>query len=164
MDTLERISRKLNDIVKHVTAFLLAAMSILVFLQVIFRYLLAYPLAWSEETASFSFVWMSLLGASIALRHGDHPSLDILFRFFPAPVRKWVQVLIYLAIIFVLTILLIYGLRLAVMMKGQVTAALHYSVAYVYAVLPISASIMLVHTISLAVTAILGGDREQGAR
>jgi TRAP-type C4-dicarboxylate transport system permease small subunit len=162
MDILERISQTLNGIMKYVAAFLLAAMTILVFLQVVFRYLLALPLAWSEETASFSFVWMSLLGASIALRHGDHPSLDVLFRYFPAPVKKWVQVLIYCTILFVLTVLLIYGFRLAVMMKGQVTAALHYSVAYMYAVLPLSALVMLVHTVALTVKTVLRGVEDKG--
>jgi TRAP-type transport system small permease protein len=160
MKKLEWISQKLNGVVKYATAFLLAAMTILVFLQVVFRYLLDYPLAWSEETASFSFVWMSLLGASVALRHGDHPSLDVLFRFFPVPVKKWVQILIHLAIIFVLTVLLIYGFKLALMMKAQVTAALHYSVAYVYAVLPVSALIMLVHTVALTVKTYMKGPEE----
>jgi len=92
-------------------------MTILVFLQVVFRYLLDAPLDWSEEMASFAFVWMALLGASVGLRNDEHPRLDIFYQVFPDWVKK---------------------------LSG---AALGYSVSYVYVVLPISAVIMFIHVL-----------------
>lgn len=147
MVRIDRISEQLDHAVKYVAAFLIAAMSVLVFLQVLFRYVLDAPLDWSEESSSFAFVWMALLGASIGLKHEEHPSLDIFFRLFPSGIQKLTRMLINLSIIFMLVILFIFGLKLTISMKLQSTAALGYSVAFVYVVLPISAVIMLIHVI-----------------
>lgn len=43
--------------------------------QVIARYILAQPPAWTEELARFSMVWAGLLGASCAFRLRSDPSL-----------------------------------------------------------------------------------------
>jgi len=43
--------------------------------QVVARYLLSQPPAWTEELARFSMVWAGLLGASCAFRGHADPSL-----------------------------------------------------------------------------------------
>ena len=145
MDILGRVSDILNQWTKYLAGVLIAAMTIFVFLQVLCRYLLKAPLDWSEELSTFTFVWMSLLGASIGLKNSEHPRLDLFFNFFSERIKKIVTVLCNLAILFMLVILFIYGWKLTVSMKSQLTAALRYSVSFVYVVLPISAAIMFIH-------------------
>ena len=145
MDALKRFSNVLNQWTKYLAGVLIAAMTILVFLQVLFRYLLNAPLDWSEELSTFTFVWMSLLGASIGLKNSEHPRLDLFFNFLAPTRKKIVTVLCNLAILFMLIILFIYGWKLTVLMKSQLTAALRYSVSFVYVVLPISSAIMFIH-------------------
>ncbi|MBW1752626.1 MAG: TRAP transporter small permease [Deltaproteobacteria bacterium] len=147
MKLLDGISRRLNQAMKFLAGFLIAAMTILVFLQVVFRYLLDAPLDWSEEMASFAFVWMALLGASVGLRNDEHPRLDIFYQVFPDWVKKLSGLLINLAILFMLVVLFIFGLKFTIAMQMQRTAALGYSVSYVYVVLPISAVIMFIHVL-----------------
>jgi TRAP-type C4-dicarboxylate transport system permease small subunit len=147
MALLFRIGDLLNGAIKFLAGFLTAATATLVLLQVIFRYFLKAPLAWSEETASFAFVWMALLGASVGLKGEDHPNLDILITRFPKAFQKAAAVLINLCILFVLVVMFIYGGKLAISMKSQLTAALGYSVAYMYAVLPLSALVMAFHVV-----------------
>lgn len=147
MKLLDGISRRLNQAMKLLSGFLIAAMTILVFLQVVFRYLLDAPLDWSEEMASFAFVWMALLGASVGLRNDEHPRLDIFYQVFPDWLKKLSGLLINLAILFMLVVLFIFGLKFTIAMQMQRTAALGYSVSYVYVVLPISAVIMFIHVL-----------------
>lgn len=153
MSKLESLSERLNTIVKHTSGILTAGISVLVFLEVLFRYVLDQPLDWSEEMSTFAFAWMCLLGASVGLRYDEHPRLDIFFSRFPRTVQKVARIIINFAIIFMLVVLLIYGYKLTVMMRMQRTAALGYSISFVYAVLPVSAFIMLVHMV--AQTAVL---------
>ena len=127
--------------------FLTGAMAVLVFLQVLFRYVLEAPLDWSEEMSTFAFAWMCLLGASVGLRYDQHPRLDILLIRFPPLIQKGARALINFSIMFMLVVLLVYGVKLTMTMKMQKTAALGYSVSFVYVVLPLSAMIMLVHMI-----------------
>lgn len=145
---MDRISQLLNTTVKHMAGFLTGVMAILVFLQVLFRYVLDAPLDWSEEMSTFAFAWMCLLGASVGLRYDEHPRLDIFLNRFPQMMQKFTRLLINLSVLFMLVVLLIYGWRLTMVMKMQKTAALGYSVSFVYIVLPLSALIMIFHVIA----------------
>ena len=158
---LNRISNGLNEVVKYLAAFLLAAMTIIVFLQVLFRYVLNHPLDWSEELGSFAFVWASLLGATIGLKRRENPRLDLIVNLFPGKMQRTIEELYNLAILFLLAVLFIYGAKLTVSMKSQLTAALQYSVSFVYAVLPISAAIMFIHLAIQTVRLFLGENQEK---
>ena len=50
--------------------------AVVVLLQVLMRYLFAYPNPWSEEVSRFCFIWLSLLGASLAVEHRAHFGFD----------------------------------------------------------------------------------------
>ena len=158
---LDRVSHGLNEVVKYLAAVLLASMTLLVFLQVLFRYVLNHPLDWSEELSSFAFVWMSLLGASIGLKRNEHPRLDLIVNLFPSKTQKTIAGLYNIAILFLLAVLFIYGVRLTVSMKSQLTAALQYSVSFVYAVLPVSAAIMFIHLAIQTVGLFLAKNQER---
>jgi len=71
-----------------------------------------------------------------------------LLRVLPPPVEKYVRLFINITIAFMLSILFIFGVKLTLTMKMQKTAALGYSVSFVYLVLPLSAAIMLLHIFS----------------
>ena len=51
---------------------LLAVMTAVALLNVVTRYLIRYSLAFTEEVVVSLFVWLTLLGASIAFREGMH--------------------------------------------------------------------------------------------
>ncbi len=53
-------------------ATLFAIMGIIMFVNVISRYLLKYSLAFTEELVVSFFVWLTLLGAGVAFREGTH--------------------------------------------------------------------------------------------
>ncbi len=64
----------------HRAALAIAVLAVAVLLassswQVIARYLLSQPPAWTEELARFAMVWAGLLGASCAFRQNADPSL-----------------------------------------------------------------------------------------
>ena len=40
--------------------------------QVFTRYALGRPIAWVEESATYAFIWMSFVGASVGLKEGRH--------------------------------------------------------------------------------------------
>jgi TRAP-type C4-dicarboxylate transport system permease small subunit len=158
---LEHVSDVLNTVVKHMAGFLLAAMTVVVFLQVLFRYVFDAPLDWSEELATFTFAWMALLGAGVGLKYNQHPSLDIFQSRFPPILQKIAQVLVNLAVMFMLIVLCIYGWKLTMVMRMQTMAALGYSVAFIYIILPISAIIMLFHVVARTINMIAPGARKK---
>jgi len=52
-------------------------MTVMVFLQVIFRYVLGEALSFSEELARYMFVWSVAMGSALALRSHSHIGVEV---------------------------------------------------------------------------------------
>jgi TRAP-type C4-dicarboxylate transport system permease small subunit len=64
-----------------------ALMVVAVWLEVIYRYVLLDPLAWTDELAVYCMVWLAYLGVGVGFRHDEHPSLEFLVSRLPAGAR-----------------------------------------------------------------------------
>ncbi len=69
--------------------FLLSAMVVMVFGNVVLRYGFNSGLDFSEELSRFFFIWVTFLGAIIALRENAHLGLDTLVRVLPRAGQKF---------------------------------------------------------------------------
>ena len=69
-------------------AILFAAMAIITFLNIISRYLLKYSFAFTDELVVSFFVWLTLLGASIAFREQSHLGFTFLIDRLPPKFQK----------------------------------------------------------------------------
>jgi len=70
------------------TAASLALMVVLVFGNVVMRYGFNSGITVSEELSRWLFVWLTFLGAIVALREGAHLGSDTLVSRMPLPVKK----------------------------------------------------------------------------
>jgi C4-dicarboxylate transporter DctQ subunit len=61
-------------------AFLLAAMTLITFAQVIARYVFNYSFVWALELVTFLFAWLIFLGMSYGVRVGSHIGVDALVK------------------------------------------------------------------------------------
>ncbi|WP_337844588.1 TRAP transporter small permease subunit [Thermus sp.] len=85
------LSRWLGRLEEALLALLLGGMATLAFLNVLTRYFLRYPLAFTEELTVNAFVWTTLLGIAIGLREGAegaHIRFVALTEILPAPWRR----------------------------------------------------------------------------
>lgn len=60
-------SQAYDAVALPVSKVLLAAMIVLVAVQVVFRYALNYPITWSEELTAYLFAWLIFLGATVSI-------------------------------------------------------------------------------------------------
>jgi tripartite ATP-independent transporter DctM subunit len=87
-------------------AFLLAEVGIL-FAGVVSRYLFDRPLVWTDELASSLFLWLTMFGAVIALRRGEHMTLTAFVGVMPAAWRPRCEALAgIVSVLFMLEMLL----------------------------------------------------------
>jgi len=56
----------------------LAVMVIVIFVQIVMRYVFNNSLSWSEEFARYLFVWFSWIGVSAGLKDGEHLKVEVL--------------------------------------------------------------------------------------
>jgi len=84
----------------------LAVMVVLVFGNVLLRYAFDSGIAVSEEMSRWLFVWVTFLGAVIALREHGHLGTDMLLDRLPLPMRKLCLGASYLLMLFTCWLLL----------------------------------------------------------
>lgn len=72
---LDRTSAFLNRLALYGAVLSVLILVLVASWQVIARYVLAQPPAWTEELARFTMVWAGLLGASVAFRAQVDPTL-----------------------------------------------------------------------------------------
>ncbi|GAA6733983.1 hypothetical protein YIM1640_10530 [Thermus oshimai] len=85
------LPRWLGRLEEALLALLLGGMVTLAFLNVLTRYFLRYPLAFTEELTVNAFVWATLLGIAIGLREGGegaHIRFVALTEALPPPWRR----------------------------------------------------------------------------
>ena len=140
--------RLLDNSLKAILALLMAAMVVAVLWQIISRYVLVAPSGWTEETARLILVWLGILGGSYAYRTSAHLGLDLLVHNLGSRNQLKVGMVIdFCVMAFAAVVMVFGGLSLVVMTHEltQLTAVLHLPMAYVYGVLPLSGSLIVIY-------------------
>lgn len=117
---------------------------IIVFIQVIMRYLFHNSLSWSEEVARYLFLWLSWIGASYAVRERAHFRVEIFANLMKGRVRQYYDILIFIAW-FIFCIFLTwqsYNLTHFLWIHHQLSAALQMPMAFAYASVPVGSALM----------------------
>jgi TRAP-type C4-dicarboxylate transport system permease small subunit len=126
---------------------LVAAITVIVFLQVVYRYVLTEPLHWSEELARYLFVWLSILGATLGLQKRGHFGLDFFYRILPNKGRRFLQFLTCLLMGCVILVIFVQGIRLVQATVLQESPAMGIPMGWAYACLPVGALLMAIHLV-----------------
>lgn len=88
-----------------------AVMLVMVFGNVVLRYVFNSGISASEEASRILFVWMVFLGAVVAMREHGHLGVDSAVMKLPPGVRKVVQGLVLLAMLYLCSLMLIGSWR-----------------------------------------------------
>lgn len=162
--SLDALSRGANRVAEWVMAALLAAMALLVGVQIAGRFVFAYSLFWSDELARFLLIWISFLGMSVGVRRRAHPGIDSLVRALPPqPARAILMLALALALLF-FAAMVFYGGVLVLRTWPQRSVALELRMGYPYLAVPVSGLLMLLHAAALGLRGAppgvaAGGDR-----
>jgi C4-dicarboxylate transporter DctQ subunit len=149
MNTFVRVLTKFDHLLARgeaaVIISMVAVMTVVVFLQVAYRYVLTQPLHWSEELARYLFVWLSILGATLGVQKQGHFGLEIFFRMFPKKGQWLLRLLIHLLMGGVILVLIAYGITLVEKTALQESPAMGIPMSWAYACLPVGAALMAIH-------------------
>lgn len=142
MKTFERYFLGAN---RWALILLLAAMAVLIFVNVALRYLTSHSIEWAEEVSRHMMIWLTFLGAGPVLRYGGHIAIDnlqdALPRTFAVAIRAFVALLLFAFFAFMVW----YGWLYMGRTMFQLTAATQIPFAYIYAAMPVGGALLLVH-------------------
>lgn len=134
---------------EYFLAFTLSLSVLIIFAQVIMRYVFKSSLSWSEELARYLFLWQIWLGASFAVKHNKHLRADVLQNVLPQKFKYPIEVL-YTVIWLAFCVFLAYKSTLLVSrisMVGQLSAAMRLPMKYAYASVPAGCILMSIRLI-----------------
>jgi C4-dicarboxylate transporter DctQ subunit len=86
------MSNFINKLEEVIISLLLASMTLLVFVEVVFRFGLGVGIHWAQEMTLLLSGWMVMFGVSYGIKVGSHIGVDALVRLFPGKVRRGVAV------------------------------------------------------------------------
>lgn len=142
---LSQISHWLNRTAEATSCFLLLVMTLVVALQVVFRYLLGASLTWSEELGRYLLVWITFLGAGIAFKRGAHMGFTLLLGSMAVRLQTIAQTITLISILGFLGIAIWKGIQLAVFNMAQHSPAMGVPIGFAYLAIPTGCLIMGVH-------------------
>jgi TRAP-type C4-dicarboxylate transport system permease small subunit len=128
-------------------------MSVIVLLQVFFRFVIYMPFPWSEEIARYLMIWVGMIGSFVALRKGRHIGVTFLMERIPAAVARVLNPLIQIVLVGFLAVIAAQGGKLAVLNATQKSPAMMIPMIYPYLAIPVGAALMI-----LEMTAVLMKD------
>jgi TRAP-type C4-dicarboxylate transport system permease small subunit len=129
---------------------LMAAMAVLVFANVVSRYLLNYSIIWVEELTRYMMVWVGFLGSGLVLRYGAHIAVDVFQELLPVPAAQALRAAIVALLAATFLSMAWLGLRYAAFAWGQETPVLNWSTGLIYLCIPIGSILLLAHLLLIA--------------
>lgn len=141
---MKRLKTFLDDLEENLLCGILALMVIIIFLQVIMRYVFANSLTWSEELARYLFIWLTWLGTGYAFKSNRHLRIEFLVDKLSVRVRYYLEFLI-LVLWLGFSVFLVYQGWIVTNLnwtRGQLSAAMQIPMALAYAAVPVGCLFM----------------------
>lgn len=148
MRRLRALNRALVAIETYAAGTLVVTVTVVVLLQVLMRYLFAHPNPWSEEVSRFCFIWLSLLGASLAVENRAHFRFDQVANGLTHRAKRAVEMGVRAVVLLFALFLIGTGIGLVDLTVGERSAALNLPFALVYAAVPVSGMLMIIHMLA----------------
>ncbi|WP_240776258.1 TRAP transporter small permease [Nitrincola alkalilacustris] len=143
---LQKLERGIDAILQPVVVLGMLALIGVITLQIISRvFFNAVP--WTEEIARFLLIWITFLGAALAFQRGRHIAVTFVVDTLPLGIKKVARILACLIIIGFMLSLVIIGYEYMQVQSFQKSPSLRWSMYYVYAIMPISAALMLFYAL-----------------
>lgn len=134
MTPLRTLADLLARWANHLSAALLLSMFVVFIMQIIFRYLLSWPVLWTVEWVTIAWLWGILFSFAFVIKTGDMIRLDILYNAVPRGWRRAMDVFTGLTVAAIFTWTLPAAWDFITFMKIERTAAFRWPFDLVFGI------------------------------
>lgn len=162
---LRTLERGLVTANQAAIVLMMMAMAGLVFGNVVSRYVFGNSLNWSEEIARYLMIWITYLGAGLAMREGQHVAIEYAQTLLPRRMQPWVRGFVALLILAFLAILTYVGFQFSEFAWRQRTPVMQWPMGAMYLAIPIGALLFAMHFLAIArewIVAVPGFEEPEG--
>lgn len=149
MKTFESVLLAVN---RWVLILLLGSMSIIVFTNVVSRYITGDSIPWAEEVARHMMIWLTFLGCGLVLRSGGHIAIDNLQDAVSTKAAQWIRALIMALVLVFFAVMFWASITYVQRTMTQLTAGTQIPFGFIYMAMPVGAALTIVHLLLVART------------
>lgn len=142
------LHRTVMRLIEAVAVVLLVTETVILLAGVVSRYVLDNPLSWSDELASMLFIWLSMLGAVLALDRDEHMRLSAVVNRLSPNWRGWFETMSALVVCVFVAFIIVPAWQHAVEQMPITTPALELPDGLRAAALPVGIVLMFVAAVS----------------
>lgn len=143
--------RKISDGIYKVSGvFIIIALGVivvLVFTQVVSRYVLKFPIDWAQELTVYLLIWMVFIGCSMGLRQGEIASLSFFVDKFPDKVAIWLTFVADSVLIIFLTVCIVFNMDIIQFAMRQASPVLSIPMGWISLSVTVSAALMVFYSL-----------------
>lgn len=140
--------RKLIDrTLAFLTIASFAGVIIIVSVQILSRFL-PFSFVWTEELTRYLFLFSIAFGAPLALLRNEYINVDILLARMPDNFRRYYEVVIYLTIVLLSSVMVIEGYNFTLLGHNQNSATMPFQLSWVHASLLIMSAFLVFYAIN----------------
>ena len=135
---------------------MLVAICVIVFAGVFFRYFLHIGLGWTEELARYLQIWMTFIGATVAVKRWSHFQLTLVNQLIPAAAHRFTSIFGILVVMALAAIMIKHGLDITRVSWNQTSPMMSWNFGYLYLVVPVSGVLMELFAVRHLIRAVKG--------
>jgi TRAP-type C4-dicarboxylate transport system permease small subunit len=143
----DRVLEWITTVVKWVMVSMTIVIFIITTYTVFTRYVLNIVPSWSEEIPRYLLVWITYLGAGLAIKFKEHISLDVFFNLMPLRARQVGHFFLNGLVAIVAVIMVVYGIGLVNHFGEDLMESIPVTNFWLYLAMPVSGTLMLLYLV-----------------
>lgn len=143
----DRVLEWITTVVKWVMVSMTCVIFFITTYTVFTRYLLNIVPSWSEEIPRYLLVWITYLGAGLAIKFKEHISLDVFFNLMSLRARQVGHFFLNGLVAIVAVIMVVYGIGLVNHFGEDLMESIPVTNFWLYLAMPVSGTLMLLYLV-----------------
>ncbi len=149
---LRRLADGWNVFEEGLSAMLMISSTLILFVNVVLRYLFHNSTTWAEEVIRYSIIWVTFVGGSVCAKQGEHIGIELFTTLLPPKANKALRVFANLIAAVFVAIFAVYAFKLTmqVIQLNQRSPAIYMPMWIVYSSMPLGGFLMAARFLELA--------------
>lgn len=152
---IELLSKCCYGLSKYICIFLLLAMGIMMFIEVVLRYFLNAPTMWIESLLKFICIAIAFLSAGMVLTKRGHMIISLVWVKFPTKLAYFFQVIFDVTILAFFLCITYYGVQATLTFPGFLWEFGNLPKRYFFIIIPITGTMISIQALYLVFSDLL---------
>lgn len=143
VEKITNFCNKMCDVLMYIASCFMIGAFLLIFIQVVLRYMFSTSIQWAEEAARYLIIAAMCLGISVTSNTDKLPGIDIFHNRLNPKFKCYVDYVFFLVIFWISGTMVFQGIKVTISRINLYAITFGMSMAYIYAFIPICGFLLM---------------------